>query len=279
MADVKISALPAASTLTPADVLPLVQGTTTAKVSLTQLDSRWVSSSTGGTVNGGLTVNPYLAVGTNPAQSGAIRIPNGEWISARNAANNADIPLLFATNGNQTTLSSSNGIVNFATNGIGFAKVTSSGTTLPSYVAVGTTPAASGILRLPNNQVVNARNAANDADLPVLTVSNANSIIVGGSGVALVRVGCVDLTSTGMTFVNGTNIAFNTATGTKIGTTATQKIGFWGATPVVRPTGWVAPTGTATRATYSTTTATVTELAERLKGLIDDLTALGLIGP
>lgn len=43
--------------------------------------------------------------------------------------------------------------------------------------------------------------------------------------------------STGlMSFGDAVNWAFGTTTGTKIGTSATQKIGFWGATPVVRPT-------------------------------------------
>jgi len=45
-----------------------------------------------------------------------------------------------------------------------------------------------------------------------------------------------------------------------------------------RRTGWTAPTGTATRATFSTSTVTVSQLAERVKALIDDLIAHGLIG-
>lgn len=45
-----------------------------------------------------------------------------------------------------------------------------------------------------------------------------------------------------------------------------------------RPTGWGAPTGTATRASLNTTTATATDVAQSLKALIDDLTTLGLIG-
>ena len=43
-------------------------------------------------------------------------------------------------------------------------------------------------------------------------------------------------------------------------------------------TGWATPTGTATRSTFDTATVTTTQLAERLKGLIDDLTALKLLG-
>jgi hypothetical protein len=46
-----------------------------------------------------------------------------------------------------------------------------------------------------------------------------------------------------------------------------------------RRTGWGAPTGTATRTSFNTATATTAQLAERLKALIDDLTTHGLIGP
>lgn len=43
------------------------------------------------------------------------------------------------------------------------------------------------------------------------------------------------------------------------------------------PTGWGAPTGTATRTTFATDTVTLIELARRVHALIDDLTTLGLI--
>lgn len=55
-------------------------------------------------------------------------------------------------------------------------------------------------------------------------------------------------------------------------------LGFHNVTPVSKRTGWAAPTGTATRTTYDTTTVTTQQLAERVKGLIDDLTSYGLIG-
>lgn len=45
-----------------------------------------------------------------------------------------------------------------------------------------------------------------------------------------------------------------------------------------RRTGWAVPSGTATRSTFATSTVTVAQLAERVKALIDDLTAHGLIG-
>lgn len=38
-----------------------------------------------------------------------------------------------------------------------------------------------------------------------------------------------------LTFADGINVVVNTSTGTKIGSAATQKLGFWNATPVVQP--------------------------------------------
>lgn len=46
-----------------------------------------------------------------------------------------------------------------------------------------------------------------------------------------------------------------------------------------RKPGWAAATGTATRTTFDTTTVTLPDVAERVKALIDDLIAHGLIGP
>lgn len=45
-----------------------------------------------------------------------------------------------------------------------------------------------------------------------------------------------------------------------------------------RVTGWTAATGTATRTTFVTSTVTLPQLAERVKAVIDDLLAHGLIG-
>jgi hypothetical protein len=67
--------------------------------------------------------------------------------------------------------------------------------------------------------------------------------------------------------------------------TGAQNIGLFGTVSIgsaqvlgARRTGWAAPTGTAARASFDTATATTAQLAERLKALIDDLIAHGLIG-
>ena len=51
-----------------------------------------------------------------------------------------------------------------------------------------------------------------------------------------------------------------------------------GAVITTRRGGWTAATGTATRTTFATGTVTLPQLAERVKGLIDDLISHGLIG-
>jgi hypothetical protein len=43
--------------------------------------------------------------------------------------------------------------------------------------------------------------------------------------------------SAGMVMDDGAAIAFNTTTGSQVGTAANQKLAFWGATPVVQPSG------------------------------------------
>ncbi len=46
-----------------------------------------------------------------------------------------------------------------------------------------------------------------------------------------------------------------------------------------RKAGWSTPTGTTNRTAFDTNTVTLSQLAEHLKALIDDLTSHGLIGP
>lgn len=73
------------------------------------------------------------------------------------------------------------------------------------------------------------------------------------------------------------NISFDTATGTKIGTATTQKIGFWNATPVVRPSAYTVSNVTTDR-TYNANSYTMDELADVLGTLIADLQSVGLLG-
>lgn len=62
-----------------------------------------------------------------------------------------------------------------------------------------------------------------------------------------------------------------------VNTTAVYQVG---GTQVVRArvTGWGTPTGTTTKTAFDTATVTTSQLAERVKGLIEDLKTHGLIG-
>ncbi len=98
------------------------------------------------------------------------------------------------------------------------------------------------------------------------------------AGSSVLFVGQATSTTGSIIVGDGTNLSFGTTTGSKIATDGTTKLGFWGATPIIRPTGWGSPTGTATRTTFDTTTVTLPLLAERVKALIDDLKTEGLLG-
>lgn len=77
--------------------------------------------------------------------------------------------------------------------------------------------------------------------------------------------------------IGGTSIVEVRGAHVNIVTGAALRVG--GAQVVAaRRTGWAAPTGTASRASFDTGTASVADVAQRLKALIDDLTAHGLIG-
>ena len=76
---------------------------------------------------------------------------------------------------------------------------------------------------------------------------------------------------------DGSNLALGTVTGSQIGTADTQKLGFYGATPIVRP-GTYTPTNVTTDRAYDADATTTAELADVLGTLIADLKALGLIG-
>jgi hypothetical protein len=81
----------------------------------------------------------------------------------------------------------------------------------------------------------------------------------------------------GLTMTDAKDMVFGTTTGTKIGTSNTAKMGFWGATPIVRP-GTYTPTNVTTDRAYDANATTLDEVADVLGTLIADLKSAGLIG-
>lgn len=88
------------------------------------------------------------------------------------------------------------------------------------------------------------------------------------------------VTSDGLVLINNTSGTERLTVTGNIQLTSAANVFRIGSNQVVaaRRTGWAAPTGTASRATFDTATATTADLAQRLKALIDDLTTHGLIG-
>lgn len=76
---------------------------------------------------------------------------------------------------------------------------------------------------------------------------------------------------------NGINISFNTSTGTKIGTGATQKIGFWNSTPVIQSTGWSTSNSSSTKV-INVNATTLNEVANVLATIIETLKTYGIVG-
>lgn len=127
---------------------------------------------------------------------------------------------------------------------------------------------ATGAIRLPNNVSIYGRNAANTADVALLQIDTLDGLRFPNTARFI-----GDLLLT-----DGANFQLGSTTGSKLGFGATQKLGFWGVTPIVRPTGWAAATNTKLRTTFDTTTVTLPNLAARVGALMDDLIAMGLIG-
>ncbi len=113
------------------------------------------------------------------------------------------------------------------------------------------------------------------------SVSNFALVVAGGIaqfGGTVQFNGNATIASSGtFTMVDLANFVMGTTNGTKIGTATNQKIGFWNATPVVRPSAYT-PTNVSTDRAYDADATTVDELADVLGTLIADLQSIGLIG-
>jgi len=116
----------------------------------------------------------------------------------------------------------------------------------------------------------------NASNVPTATAVTGD-VTINSSGVTAIGAGViVDADVSASAAIAGSKISpdFGSQNVTTTGAYRISGIDVVGA----RQTGWAAPTGTATRTTFDTTTVTAEQLAERVKALIDDLTSHGLIG-
>jgi hypothetical protein len=138
---------------------------------------------------------------------------------------------------------------------------------------------SSGNLRAQNGALVlGTESAAIQADASYLYLkdpSGGNRIIIGEVGVDNRVMINLQSTAGGSSFVvrdsGGTQAMKINDAGNLFDKNDVQLL-------TTRRTGWAAPTGTATRTTFATSTVTLPLLAERVKALIDDLTTHGVIG-
>lgn len=87
--------------------------------------------------------------------------------------------------------------------------------------------------------------------------------------VATFRQGAIEL-------ADGANLKFGTSTGTQIGTGPTEKLSFWGDTPVVRSSGW-STTGGSTNKVVDAASPVLADIANNVKTIVDVLTSYGML--
>jgi hypothetical protein len=128
-----------------------------------------------------------ISIGTLPATTGAIRLPNNVAMYARNAANSADLPILYYDTSDRLVLGyAGQSVIPYSINqdfGVppGGAATWRQGF-FSGGVAIGTVPAQGGALRLTNQQYISSRNGAGTADIFLLGLHSDNAIYMGSSG-------------------------------------------------------------------------------------------------
>jgi hypothetical protein len=120
-----------------------------------------------------------------------------------------------------------------ATLGLTGNKTVAAGTNLALATTTGTK------IGTATNQLLGFWNAT-PVDQPALTADLLDSLqevglIASGAGNTPLNLSAGALGCGTITLTDAADIVVNTTTGTKIGTSTTQKIGFWNATPVVQP--------------------------------------------
>jgi hypothetical protein len=149
---------------------------------------------------------------------------------------------------------------------------------------IGTNPATTGAVRLPNGTAgaVAFRTADNTADVRSLYLTGTDDLMVSsGSGKYLYMahggVAIAQFSSAGLTFNPGYDIT-TYGNGMRIGSASNQKFGYWGATPVVRDTGWSVTAGYTSSKSFDPETASLLQSNRVLGALIDVLKTYGILG-
>ncbi len=134
--------------------------------------------------------NPFVAVGTTPAQQGAFRLTNTQSIFWRNAAGIGDIQVLTVNAADDTRLNVADGnILHFTINDVSRMNLQGANgdlTLAPGSLTLGSTASTTGDLRTQNSFLWTARNVADDGDLTLMDI--VGDILSVGPTAASVRV-------------------------------------------------------------------------------------------
>lgn len=191
-----------------------------------------------------------LALGTNPAAAGELRLPSSGAINVRNVANtnnllamSADDTHVYLGQGGLAVVSGS--ADNSQDLGIGGTHRWRFGY-FGTALVVGTNPATTGTIRLPYAGAINARNQTNAADVSVIgldTISGeVNTIPIGGTGIN-VTPGSNNSQDFGRSATTWRTGYFGTSVESPVFKTTTALVGLGGgAAPTVGTIGGTGPT-------------------------------------
>lgn len=185
-----------------------------------------------------------------------IELANATFIKGRNVAGTADIPIGSVDSGNTVRLGDSIGGV-----GNSIVKIDRDGIT-------GITLAANNVNIDQDLFLIKVARAANG------TAAAPAYAFLSGPEIGMYRTagGALGFTgSGGVSTLEMNSSGLDLASGKVMKVSSTQVVS-------ARKTGWTAATGTADRTTFVTGSVSLSELAERVKALIDDLISHGLIG-
>jgi hypothetical protein len=127
-----------------------------------------------------LFLSSFAAIGTNPAQSGDIRLSSAGAIKSRRVDNAADANLVSVNNNlmNIGDVGANMTGIAFQHPNIVFANAALSGVLT---IALGANPSSTGHIRMINNGTIKFRNNANNADITVLTLVANDNLQLNGA--------------------------------------------------------------------------------------------------
>jgi hypothetical protein len=188
---------------------------------------------------GTLVVTGTALVGSTATFNGAVTLGDAAGDAIAVVGTATFTPLATFTGGlTSTGALTANGAVTLGDNASDVITVTGTATfaalaTFTTGIATGATPAAAGAIRLSNATAINARNAANSADLNVVTVDGSDNLLFGQTGSSA---GTFFYGTTQAGVLVGANFGLQVlTTGTRLGWSGGD-IGFYGSAGGSKPT-------------------------------------------